>query len=79
VAVTITLPCELGIDSRNEAAIQPMAGMRPPARERVPQPPSRHVRKITTTRKMAMSGAGLRLYWKLPITPCRMPSTSSTR
>jgi hypothetical protein len=79
VAVMITLPCELGIDITNDAAIQPTAGMTPPAKERVAQPDSRHVTKITTTRAIATSGAGPRLYWKLPIRPCVTPSTNKTR
>jgi hypothetical protein len=79
VAVMITLPWELGIDSTNEARIQPSAGARPPAKERIPQPHSRDVTKITTANRTAKSGTGPRLYWKLPITPCMTPSSSSTR
>jgi hypothetical protein len=75
----ITLPCELGIASTNETMIQPRAGSRPPAKERMPQPHSTQVAKITRARRMATSGTGLRLYWKLPISPCTAPSTSSTR
>src|SRR5215472_1378466 len=79
VLVMITLPCELGIASTNETTSQPSAGSRPPAKERRPQPHSTQVAKITRLRRMATSGTGLRLYWKLPISPCMAPSTSSTR
>jgi hypothetical protein len=79
VFVMITLPRELGIDSTNEATIQPTAGMSAPMKERVPQPASTHVAKIATSRTIATSGTGLWLYWKLPIRPCSNPSRSSTR
>ena len=30
-------------------------------------------------RRIAISGTGLWLYWKLPISPCARPSTKSAR
>src|SRR5215468_8444615 len=66
VLVMITLPCEFGIASTNETTIQPTAGSRPAPKERMPQPHSTQVAKITRARRMATSGTGLRPYWKLP-------------
>ena len=62
VLVMITLPLERGIDSTNEAMIQPMAGASPPPRVRMPQPASTQVAKTTTASRIATSGTGLRLY-----------------
>jgi len=77
VAVMTTLPLGLGIEMMNDARIQPTPGSSPAPNVPMPQPQAAHVTKMITTRMIAISGAGDRLYWKLPIMPWRAPSTNS--
>jgi hypothetical protein len=79
VPAMITLPFETGMDSTNDATIQPIPGTTAPLTERMAQAPSRQVARMTAQQASAVTGTGpaVRLYWKLPITPCTAPSTNS--
>jgi hypothetical protein len=77
VAVMITLPLGLPLARTNDARIQPTAGSSAAPNVPKPQPQAAHVAKITTARMIAISGAGDRLYWKLPIRPWTAPSKNS--
>ena len=79
VAVMITLPPDRAIARMNDATIQPTAGRSPAPNVPIPQPQATHVTKMTTTRTIAISGAGDWPYWKLPIRPWKAPSRNSTR
>ena len=76
----MTLPFETGMDSTNDAMIQPIPGSTAPLTERVAQAPSRQVARMTAQHTSAVSGTGpdTRLYWKLPIIPCTKPNRNST-
>jgi hypothetical protein len=69
----ITLPPEAGMDSTNEARIQPIAGTTAPPTEPSAHPASRQVASSRTQNPMAPAGAA-RLYWKLPTSPSAAPS-----
>ena len=79
VLVMMTLPFETGMDSTNDAMIQPIPGRIAPLTERMAQAPSRQVARITAQHTSAATGTGpdARLYWKLPITPCTAPNRNS--
>ena len=78
--VMMTLPFETGMDSTNDAMIQPIPGRTAPLTERVAQAASRHVARMTAQDTSAAAGTGpaTRLYWKLPIVPSTRPSRNST-
>ena len=80
VLVMMTLPLETGIDSTNDAMIQPIPGSAAPLTERVAQAPSRQVARMTAQQTSAPTGTdpAERLYWKLPISPCTAPNRNST-
>ena len=69
VAVMITVPLATGMDSTNDAMIQPIPGSSAPLTERMAQAASRQVSRMTTQHASAATGTGLgtRLYWKLPM------------
>ena len=71
VLVMMTLPFETGMDSTNDAMIQPIPGRIAPLTERMAQAASRQVARITAQNASAATGTGpdVPLYWKLPITP----------
>ena len=75
----MTLPLETGIDSTNDAMIQPIPGTTAPLTERVAQDASRQVASMTAQQTSAATGTdpATRLYWKLPISPCTAPNTNS--
>src|SRR5262245_4531461 len=75
----MTLPLATGIDSTNDAMIQPIPGSTAPLTERVAQAPSRQVTRMTAQHKSAATGTdpAARLYWKLPISPCTAPNRNS--
>ena len=79
VLVMMTLPFETGMDSTNDAMIQPIPGRTAPLTERVAQAASRHVARMTAQHTSATTGTGpaTRLYWKLPIVPSTRPSRNS--
>src|SRR6516225_4918276 len=80
VLVMMTLPLETGIDSTNDARIQPIPGSTAPLTERVAQDASRQVARIAAQHTSAATGTDpdARLYWKLPISPCTRPNRNST-
>ena len=80
VLVMMTLPFETGMDSTNDAMIQPIPGTTAPLTERVAQAASRHVARMTAQQTSAATGTGpaTRLYWKLPSIPSTAPSRNST-
>jgi hypothetical protein len=57
----------------------PAAGSTPPRAVRIPHEPSTQVARIPRSNKIAASGAGPRLYWNVPISPCNRPSRNSAR
>ena len=79
VPVMMTLPLETGIDSTNDAMIQPIPGTTAPLTERVAQDASRQVARMTAQQTSAATGTdpASRLYWKLPISPCTAPNRNS--
>src|SRR2546430_13502656 len=79
VLVMMTLPLETGIDSTNDAMIQPIPGSTAPLTERVAQAASRQVARMTAQQTSAASGTDpdALLYWKLPISPCTAPNRNS--
>ncbi len=80
VAVMMTLPFETGMDSTNDAMIQPIPGTIAPLTECMAQAASRQVARMTAQLASAATGTppDTRLYWKLPIVPSTKPSTNST-
>src|SRR3984893_10873648 len=80
VLVMMTLPLETGIDSTNDARIQPIPGKTAPLAERVAQAPSTQVARMAAQQISAATGTApdARLYWKLPISPCTAPNRNST-
>src|SRR5580698_10363029 len=76
----ITLPLATGMDSTNEAAIQPIAGTSAPLTARRAEAASRQVARIATQNAIAASGTGpvIPLYRKLPSMPCTTPNRNST-
>ena len=76
----MTLPFDAGMDSTNEAMIQPIPGRIAPLAERVAQAASRHVAKMTAQHTSAAAGTdpAVRAYWELPIIPSTRPSRNST-
>src|SRR5947208_10989907 len=79
VLVMMTLPLETGIDSTNDAMIQPIPGSTAPLTERVAQAASTQVARMTAQQMSAATGTDpdARLYWKLPISPCTAPNKNS--
>ena len=57
-AVMTTLPLGRGIEMMNDARIQPTPGSSPAPNVPTPQPAPAHVRKMITTRRIAISGVG---------------------
>ncbi len=80
VAVMITVPLATGMDSTNDAMIQPIPGSSAPLTERMAQAASTQVSRMTTQHASAATGTGLgtRLYWKLPMMPSTTPAMNST-
>ena len=80
VLVMMTLPFETGMDSTNDAMIQPIPGRIAPLTECMPQAASRHVARMTTQNASAATGTdpAVWAYWKLPIVPSTRPSRNST-
>src|SRR6266700_1131702 len=56
VLVMMTLPLETGMDSTNDAMIQPIPGSTAPLAERVAQAASRQVARMTTQQTSAATG-----------------------
>ena len=80
VLVMMTLPFETGMDSTNDAMIQPIPGRIAPLTECMAQAASRHVARMTTQNASAATGTdpAVWAYWKLPIVPSTRPSRNST-
>ena len=80
VPVMMTLPFETGMDSTNDAMIQPIPGRTAPLTERMAQAASTQVARMTAQQTSAATGTGpaIQLYWKLPIIPSTRPSRNST-